>query len=471
MNRYLLLLCLVSSLFLSCADKQNESLAEEAPFSYELEAENQTLYFNVFYPTRELEDWLNRKFDRVIADTYLPRNNNKDSVRLIITKPQTLHLKTVGDSVDVIFPLHIEIIADKEKKSGKIKHRKISGAIELYLNIKPDVNQDWDIISKSAINGHKWTQKPKLEFGNSFINVAFLADYILKKEVNSITKSLDEALEEKVNLKRGITRTWTNIQKPMPIVLTDSAKLYFKIAPKNISGDIKITKTGFMFDLAVDTRTLVGVNPSEVADFIPLPPFKTLKKMRPDSNKLDVLTTIPLSFINHEIVHIVKNYNYENAIMDISISDIKMRGAADKIVLDLSVTGTTEGKVTLVGKPDYNIEKQILSIKELNYSLETNHVVINLLDKKLKENLIQYISEKVVLDLGKYIDNLPDYLNETVNQGRSSEKFHLNFSDIKLESIDYVVNQTDLQILAKCRPKFDISLKRLPVKKKLKIRG
>jgi hypothetical protein len=226
-----------------------------------------------------------------------------------------------------------------------------------------------------------------------------------------------------------------------------------------------------MFDLAVDTRTLVGVNPSEVADFIPLPPFKTLKKMRPDSNKLDVLTTIPLSFINHEIVHIVKNYNYENAIMDISISDIKMRGAADKIVLDLSVTGTTEGKVTLVGKPDYNIEKQILSIKELNYSLETNHVVINLLDKKLKENLIQYISEKVVLDLGKYIDNLPDYLNETVNQGRSSEKFHLNFSDIKLESIDYVVNQTDLQILAKCRPKFDISLKRLPVKKKLKIRG
>lgn len=470
MNRYVLLLVLMSFYFLACTNQKEENLSNEAPFSHELEAKYQSLKFNVVYPTEELEDWLNRKFDRVIADTYLPRNN-KDSVRLIITKPDKLKISTVGDSVDVTFPLHVEIIADKEKKSGKVKNRKILGALELYLNIKPDVNQDWDIISKSILKDHKWTKTPKIELGESQINVAFLANHILKKEVNKLTLALDEALKEKVTLKKGITRTWNNIQKPMPIILVDSAKLYFKIDPRTIFGNIRIVKQGFIFDLVVETRALVHTESSELSTIRPLPPFKSLRKMSPDSNKLDVLTTVPLSYVNYELVHIVKDYNYKNALFDISIKDIKMRGAADKVMLNLEIEGTATGQITMEGKPHYDVNTQIFSIKDLNYDLQTDHVLVSMLDQNLKENLIQYISEKVILDLSGYIENLPNYLNTSLNQGRTADKFYLNFSDIQLENIEYVVNHTDLQILVKCRPQFDISLKRLPVRKKLKIRA
>lgn len=456
-------------LMMSCTEEKKQ-VAEAPPLTDSLQAGYNTLYFTIFYPTADLEDWLNRKLARVIVDKDIPRELNKDSVRLMVTRSRRIRLKTVGDSVDVTLPLQVEIIADKERKSGKIRHRRVTGDLELYLNIKPDVNRSWNIISTTSLKNHQWIKQPRLVIGNTEIGIKFILDHILKKELNTFTEALDKALEEKVNLEKGLSRTWTNIQKPMPILKKDSSLLYFKIDPATVAGDIRVTPKGFVFRMAVKTRSLVHVDSLSLRNIRPLPPFHSLKTSLPDSNRLEVLTTIPLSYINHELVTLLRPYKFENTTMKVTIRDIKMRGSEEKIVLTLAVEGTAEGTITIVGQPVYLADRRLLTIRELDYELETDHLLVNLLDKNLKENLLSYMSEKVILDVGKYVNNLPDYLNNTINQGRSGEKFHLNFEEIVIENIEYLVNENDLQVLLKCRPKFDISLKRLPVRKQLKIR-
>lgn len=465
-----LLSIILLSLFLISCTEEKKKIAEEPPLTDSLQAGYNTLYFTIFYPTADLEDWLNRKFARVIVDKDIPREQNKDSVRLIVTKPKRIRLKTVGDSVDVTFPLQVEIIADKERRSGKIRHRRVTGDLDLYLNIKPDVNRNWDIISKSVLKSHLWVKEPRLVIGNTEIGIKFILDHILKKELSTLTESLDKALEERVNLKRGISRTWTNLQKPMPILKKDTSLLYFKIDPQTVAGDIRVIRNGFLFKMAVKTRALVHVDSGQLKNIRPLPPFNALRTSLPDSNRLEVLATVPLSYINRELVNILQSYKFENKVMKLTVKDIHMRGSQEKIVLKLSVEGTTDGTITIVGQPTYLADQRLLSIRELDYDLETDHLLVNLLDKNLKENLLSYMSEKVILDVGKYVNNLPEYLNNTINQGRSGDKFHLNFEEIHIEDIEYMVNENDLQILLKCRPRFDISLKRLPVKKQLKIR-
>lgn len=469
MKAALLSIILLGLSLISCTEEKKK-IAEEPPLTDSLQAGYNTLYFTVAYPTADLEDWLNRKFARVIVDKDIPREQNKDSVRLIVTKPKRIRLKTVGDSVDVTLPLQVEIIADRERRSGKIRQRRVTGDLDLYLNIKPDVNRNWDIISKSVLKSHLWVKEPRLVIGNAEIGIKFILDHILKKELNTLTESLDKALEERVNLKRGLSRTWANLQKPMPILKKDTSLLYFKIDPQTVAGDIHVTRNGFLFKMAVKTRALVHIDSGRLKNIRPLPPFNALRTSLPDSNRLEVLATVPLSYINRELVGILQQYKFENKIMKITVSDIHMRGSQEKIVLKLSVEGTTEGKITVVGQPTYLADQRLLSIRELDYDLETDHLLVNLLDKNLKENLLSYMSEKVILDVGKYVNNLPEYLNNTINQGRSGDKFHLNFEEIHIEDIEYVVNENDLQILLKCQPKFDISLKRLPVKKQLKIR-
>lgn len=465
----LLILLFFGISLISCTEEKKE-VAEAPPVTDSLQAGYNTLYFTIFYPTADLEDWLNRKFARVIVDKDIPREQNKDSVRLIITKPKKIRLKTVGDSVDVTFPLQIEVIADKERKSGKIAQRRVTGDLDLYLNIKPDVDRNWNIISTSSLKNHVWIKEPRLLIGSTEIGIKFILDHILKKELNTLTEALDKALEEKVNLKKGLNKTWTNLQKPMPILRKDSSLLYFKIDPLTVAGDIQVTRNGFLFKMAVKNRSLVHVDSLSLKKVRPLPPFHPLKTSLPDSNRLEVLATIPLSYINHELVNLLHAYKFENKVMKLTINDIKMRGSGEKIVLKLAVEGTAEGTVTVVGQPVYLADQRLLTIRELDYDLETDHLLVNLLDKNLKENLLSYLSEKVILDVGKYINDLPEYLNNTINQGRSGDKFHLNFDEIVIEGIEYLVNENDFQILLKCRPRFDISLKRLPVKKQLKIR-
>lgn len=463
-----LILLLVACTLLGC-NSEKKNIAEAPPLTDSLDVQHNTLYFTIDYPTKDLEDWLNRKFDKVIVDKDIPRDN-KDSVRIVITKPNKIRLNIVGDSVDVLFPLQIEVIADKEKKSGKIKERRVTGDLDLHLNIKPDVNAQWDIIAKSVLKNHEWKKKPTLRMGNTEVGVKFILDHILRKEVNTLTENLDKALEEKVNLKKGINKTWQNIQKPMPIVKQDSSLLYFKIDPTGIAGDIKVLKSGFLFKLAVGTRALVHVDSLTLSGGKPLPPFRKLGKFLPDSNRLEVLAKIPLRYINHELVDLLLPYDFQNKVMKLTVKNINMRGSQEKIVLGLGVDGTAEGQITIVGQPVYHADRRILSIKELDYDLESDNVMVKLLDKNLKENLLSYVQEKVVLDVGKYVTNLPEYLNNTINQGRTADKFHLNFEEIQVEDLTYVINEDELQIKLRCKPKFDLSLKRLPVKKKLKIR-
>ena len=469
MKAALLWICLLALFLISCSEDK-KTIAEDPPLSDSLQAGYNTLYFTIFYPTSDLEDWLNRKFARVIVDKDIPREQSKDSVRLIVTKPGKIRLKTVGDSVDVTFPLQVEIIADKERNSGKIRQRRVIGDLELYLNITPDVNRNWDIISRSALKNHLWIKEPRLVIGNTEIGIKFILDHILKKELNTLTESLDKALEEKVNLDKGISRTWANLQKPMPILRKDTSLLYFKIDPQTVAGDVRVARNGFLFKMAIKTRSQVHVDSLSLKKIRPLPSFNALKTFLPDSNRLEVLSTIPLSYINHELVNILRSYRFENKMMNLTVKDIKMRGSKEKIVLTLSVEGTAKGIITIIGQPVYLADKRLLVIRDLDYALETDHLLIKLLDKNLKENLLAYLSEKVMLDVGKYVTQLPEYLNNTINQGRSGEKFQLNFAEIHIEGIDYMVNENDFQILLKCRPLFDISLKRLPVKKQLKIR-
>ncbi|WP_367915353.1 DUF4403 family protein [Leadbetterella sp. DM7] len=464
---FIALLCLS---LLGCGKEEKKTIAEAPPLTDSLQAGYNTLYFTIFYPTSDLEDWLNRKFAKVIVDKDIPRETGKDSVRLVVTKARRIRLLTTGDSVDVTFPLQVEIIADKEKKSGRISHRRVTGELDLYLNIKPDVNRNWDIISKSVLKNYEWIKKPQLVIGNAEIGIQFIADHILKKEMNALTDALDKALEEKVNLEKGLNRTWTNLQKPMPILKNDTSLLYFKIDPQTVAGDIKVTRKGFLFRMGVKTRALVHIDSLSLTKIRPLPPFNALKGALPDSNRLEVLATVPLSYINGELATLLQQYKYENKVMQLTVKDICMRGAAEKIVLELAVEGTAEGTITIVGQPVYLADLRVLSIRELDYDLHTDHLLVNLLDKNLKDNLLEYMRQKVVLDVGKYVNQLPDYLNNTINQGRSGEKFHLNFEEIQVENIDYLVNEDNLQILLNCRPKFNISLKRLPVRKQLKIR-
>lgn len=461
-----LLIILISAAFLGCSS-QDRNLQEISSENADMTARTQRLWFPVFYPVNELEDWLNRKFDRVIADTRIPFKG--DSILLTVTKPGRIELLMAGDSVNVLFPLEVEVIDDREKKSGKKIYRRITGALNLYLNIRPDVSPGWEISTHTVLKGYEWKERPRLETGGFKIGVKFIADYLLRNEVADLTRTLDDALREKVDLKKGISRTWINLQKPLPVYRSDSATLWFGIEPDSLWGDIRGNPDGLVFNLAVDARARVHRDSAEFSPYKPLPDFRPLMQMKQDSNTLEILAAIPLGVVNRELKKVGREYSASRKLAFSEISDIKMRGHGRKVAFDLQIAGDTPALLTIVGTPEFDTKNGTLVITRPDYDLDTDHKVLNALDKGFREGILRYLEKKAILDIGEYMNDLPGYLNGTINEGNHSDKFQLLFSEIEVKDIRHATRESELLIWLSCKPRFEITLKKLPVKKKVRI--
>ncbi|MCD8538915.1 MAG: DUF4403 family protein [Leadbetterella sp.] len=432
-----------------------------------MEARPQRLWFPVFYPAEELEDWLNRKFDRVIANTFIPYRS--DSVLLTVSKPGKIELVMTGDSVEVVFPLEIELTEDRPEGREKRIYRKLTGALNLYLNIMPDVNRNWEITTRTALKGYEWTARPRLETGGIKIGVKFLADYLLRNELRELPGALDEALREKVDLKKGLNRTWSNLQKPLPVYRSDSTTLWFRIEPDSLWGDIKVEPGGLLFNLAVNAWARVHQDSSQFSRRRPLPDFRPLKRMQQDSNVLEILAAVPLDVVNRELKKAGRGYSSGRPLVFPEISDIKMRGYGRKVAFDLQTGGSTPASLTVIGTPEYDARRRTLVVINPDYDLDTDHKMLNAVDKRFREGILSYLEKKAILDIGRYMNNLPGYLNQTLNEGNHSDKFRLLFSEIEVRDIRHATNDSEFLIWLSCKPRFEITLKKLPVKKKVRL--
>lgn len=457
---------LMAAVFLGCNSK-DQNLRETHTGTADMVARSHRLWFPVTYPVKELEDWLNRKFDRVIADTFIPFKN--DSLSLTVSKPGRIQLFMTGDSVNVLFPLEVEIIDEREKKSGRKIYRKVTGALNLYLDIKPDVSPNWEIRTRTVLKGYEWKERPRLETGGLKIGVKFIADYLLRNELDDLTQELDDALREKVNLKKGISRTWISLQKPLPVYRLDSATLWFGIEPDSLWGNIKVSPDGLVFNLAVDARARVHRDSAQFSPYKPLPDFRPLRQMQQDSNTLEILATIPLEVVNRELKRLGREYSSGSRLAFSEIIDIKMRGHGKKVAFDLQTGGNTAAALTVVGTPAYDAESRTLVVTNPDYDLDTDHKVLNALDKGFRDGILRYLEKRAVLDIGEYMNDLPGYLNGTINKGDHSDMFQLLFSEIEVKDIRHATHESELLIWLSCKPRFGITLKKLPVKKKVKI--
>lgn len=457
---------LMSVIALGCSSK-DQSLRETHAGTMDMTARSQRLWFPVFYPVKELEDWLNRKFDRVIADTSIPFKD--DSLSLRVSKPGRIELLMTGDSVNVLFPLEVEIIEDREKRSGKKVYRRITGALNLFLNIHPDVNPNWEISTRTVLKGYQWKERPRLETGGIKIGVKFIADYLLRNELDDLTRALDDALREKVDLKKGISRTWINLQKPLPVYHSDSAMLWFRIEPDSLWGDIKGNADGLVFNLAVDARARVHSDSTQFSSYKPLPDFRPLMQMQEDSNTLEILATIPMNVINRQLKQLGKEYASGRTPAFPEISDIKMKGQGRKVAFEVQTGGSTPAALTVVGTPEYDTKNRVMLITRPDYDLDTDHKVLNAVDKRFRDGILRYLERKATLDIGEYMYELPGFLNAAVNEGNHSDKFRLLFSEIEVKDIRHAINESELLIWISCKPRFEITLKKLPVKKKVRI--
>lgn len=143
---------------------------------------------------------------------------------------------------------------------------------------------------------------------------------------------------------------------------------------------------------------------------------------------------------------------------EIIFDSVSVLGAIDKrISLKVNFSGSKRGIIYLQGTPEIDTNKQIVSIPDLEFDLETKHVLLRsakwMFDKKITEK----VRQSAIIDLNPYLDTLKSSIVASLN-GEIEEGVNMSGSlaIISLKAIH--PREKDLFIRAKATGKLKVSM-------------
>ena len=99
------------------------------------------------------------------------------------------------------------------------------------------------------------------------------------------------------------------------------------------------------------------------------------------------------------------------------IKDVHLKGTDEgKVRLDLSFTGYKTGTLSLTGTPVLDSVNQVLSMPDINFSIESRDMLVNIAKGLLRKKVMRELKNQSVLDLRELINRNRDSIAKRLNQ-------------------------------------------------------
>ncbi|HEV7621073.1 MAG TPA: DUF4403 family protein, partial [Flavisolibacter sp.] len=137
----------------------------------------------------------------------------------------------------------------------------------------------------------------------------------------------------------------------------------------------------------------------------------------------------------------------------------------DKGDLEIKVdfTGSFNGTAYFFGKPSYNAEKKTIEIKDLDYDLRTNNILLKTAKWMFNNKIVAELKKYTSFDLTQYYDTASKAMNQWLNkEWTKGIRGSGNIKDLKLTSV-YALPE-HLLIRSNCSGKLNVVISEIYLK-------
>jgi hypothetical protein len=125
-------------------------------------------------------------------------------------------------------------------------------------------------------------------------------------------------------------------------------------------------------------------------------------------------------YIDSLLSRFIRNKHFNIEGNEVIIRNVQVSGLDNnKVELKIDFGGTKRGILYLTGTPSLDVDKQIISIPDLDYSLKTPDVLLNVGKTLFNKKIINMMREKAVLKIGEVYNqnklSLDSALNRNIN--------------------------------------------------------
>ncbi len=370
------------------------------PFSYE--PVPSTISLPVEMKVTSLEALLNRKLDGLLYEDNSLDDNGGDNIMVKAWKKENIKLNFENGQFSYRVPLKLWIKAGWKFEQFGISlsdYRELNAEIALKFHSSVVVNKDWSVTTITASDGYDWLSKPTLKIGPVDIPITFIADMVIKYNMETINKAIDDGLKQSLDLKTTAKQAWVELQKPM--LLSEEYGLWLRVSPKSISavpisggkGIIRHTSS-----IQAVTECFTGKQPQAKINPV-LPDLLTVNKLG-DDFLANVVSYIDYEYIDSITRRMLVNTSYTFGKKTITITAVSIYGNETKMIIAAEVTGSITGKLYFSGLPSYRASDSAIIFKDLQFSIQTKNVLIKSASWLANSGIDKMIGKKMSYPIG-----------------------------------------------------------------------
>ncbi len=412
MTKYLLLIPSILLVFAFCKSNQGLTDAPKPAENYLPAAEPplvSTITIPVSVSVNDLVNSLNARLSGPLYEDYSYTDNGNDGLMLNVWKSQNVTLFLSGNTVKYRVPVKLWmkkdlLVADAEAEA------------ELALNMRTtfSIREDWSLATATEVEYHEWLSKPKLKTGLGDISIETLANIALNRSKKTLSQTLDRYVGQQLTLKPYVQEVWTALQEP--ILLDSMYRMWVKTTPTGIS----MTPISTFNDVI---RAKIAVECLNDVTFGEKPGFRensNLPGLRyiddaPDEFQIRVATDVPFPEAERFAKTSMIGQEFASGKNKVRVEDVQLWGNNDRLVVNAKLSGSFNGNIYFIGRPEFNPQKNQIEVKDLDFHVDTRSFLMRTASWLFQGTIKNQMKKAMIFPLAENIKLLKASVQESLN--------------------------------------------------------
>ncbi|GFO57939.1 hypothetical protein GMST_02640 [Geomonas silvestris] len=297
--------------------------------------------------------------------------------------------------------------------------------VKLRFRAAASIGSDWRVSADIRYQGLSDLFAEQIGIGPLSIKPRAVIEGLTQPLQQVLSSQVNKQLNDSFSLKAKLAKAWEAAQKP--ILVDQKLNAWLRLSPREVNLfplRAQNNRVSLAVGIVTYAEVILGQQPQHAAPLLPLPPLKLVNSLdrtfriavNADLYYKDLCTAAAPFLLN-------KEFNSEGK--KVVVKSFELYGNGDKFVIKVVTEGSLDGTFYLTGKPRFDSRKNVLSVEEVDFDLQTKSLLLQSADWLLHSTIRDRIQERLNLDLSKQLEESRELAGKAIAQRKLLDEVSL----------------------------------------------
>ena len=359
-------------------------------------------------PLGELEKQLNTQLNGLIYEDKSYDDNDSDNLKAKVWKMSPIKVQAIDSTFLFEVPLKVWVsVGYKVSPLGLTLsgHKETEFALRIRFISKMHISRDWQVVTETSVDSYDWIKEPVISVAGISLPVKSMVSRTLSRNFEKITKAIDEQVGETIELKKYVRQAWDLARRP--VELSKEYNTWLVVVPTGLVMTPLRVKNNVIrstIGLRGYTQTITATESPEILSEARLPDLEIVEKI-PGAFRVGLISMISYQEATRlaKAEFLGKNFSFSSGRYVVEVTDLGLFGQDEYLIIKAVLKGSMNGTIYLRGTPHYDPVTKNLSLKNLDYDLDTRNVLFKTAGWLLQGKFSAMIERNFVFPVGEQI--------------------------------------------------------------------